>query len=225
MNIFWFAMRVILFNNFPYSDRYKCEREDCQKEYSSSLSYRKHMAIHSAQDGNLECRMCGAVFINQQEVLQHLKVHSGSRSLKTQAEKKYNCNYCDRKFFTGKDVRRHLVVHTGNRDFECPHCSQKFGRKDHVVRHIKKSHTGCSKKRKRTTRSVGSIVEEVIGQTGAVQSSVNEYIIPDMDLPEEILAAAASSDENRLIACIMEESDRFSLTDFQPLDEDPPPQQ
>ena len=32
------------------------------------------------------------------------------------------------------------VVHTGNREFSCPHCSQRFGRKDHMTRHAKKTH-------------------------------------------------------------------------------------
>ena len=33
-----------------------------------------------------------------------------------------------------------MVVHTGKRDFLCQFCPQRFGRKDHLVRHIKKSH-------------------------------------------------------------------------------------
>ena len=50
------------------------------------------------------------------------------------------------------------VVHTGNREFSCPHCTQRFlpqfirfsrknnllslrfGRKDHMTRHAKKTH-------------------------------------------------------------------------------------
>ena len=31
-------------------------------------------------------------------------------------------------------------MHTGNREFSCPHCSQRFGRKDHMTRHAKKTH-------------------------------------------------------------------------------------
>src|SRR5690606_31847011 len=47
---------------------------------------------------------------------------------------------CPGRFFTQKDVKRHLVVHTGMRNFACPYCTQRFGRKDHLVRHAKKSH-------------------------------------------------------------------------------------
>lgn len=132
----------------PVKRRFKCDREDCNKEYSSILSYRKHIAVHSAEEGNLECKICGKKFETKEDTLFHLKVHAGSRSLKTPADRKYHCDLCDRSFFTGKDVRRHLVVHTGRRDFLCQYCPQRFGRKDHLTRHIKKSHSSSSKKAK-----------------------------------------------------------------------------
>lgn len=132
----------------PVKRRFKCDRADCAKEYSSVLSYRKHMAVHAAEEGNLECKICGKRFETKEETLFHLKVHAGSRSLKTPADRKYRCDHCDRSFFTGKDVRRHLVVHTGRRDFLCQFCPQRFGRKDHLTRHIKKSHSSSTKKTK-----------------------------------------------------------------------------
>ncbi|XP_065200307.1 zinc finger protein PLAG1-like [Planococcus citri] len=139
----------------PVKRRFKCDREDCNKEYSSILSYRKHIAVHSAEEGNLECKICGKKFETKEDTLFHLKVHAGSRSLKTPADRKYHCDHCDRSFFTGKDVRRHLVVHTGRRDFLCQYCPQRFGRKDHLTRHIKKSHSSSSKKVKtRKTQDV-----------------------------------------------------------------------
>lgn len=58
------------------------------------------------------------------------------------SERRFKCDQmgCDRMFFTRKDVKRHMVVHTGIRNFACPFCQQRFGRKDHLVRHAKKSH-------------------------------------------------------------------------------------
>ena len=58
------------------------------------------------------------------------------------SERRFKCDQigCDRMFFTRKDVKRHMVVHTGVRNFPCPYCQQRFGRKDHLVRHAKKSH-------------------------------------------------------------------------------------
>lgn len=124
----------------PIKKLYTCEKPDCRKSYTSLLSYRKHAALHSAEEGNLQCKICDKTFTTRQEIVYHLKVHTGSRTVKDDSDKKFTCNYCDRKFFTAKDVRRHLVVHTGRRDFLCPHCPQKFGRKDHLVRHVKNAH-------------------------------------------------------------------------------------
>ena len=120
--------------------QFKCERTDCGKEYNSYMSYRKHCAVHAAEEGDLECKICSKMFESKTDLMHHLKVHVGTRSVKSPSEKKFQCDRCERRFFTRKDVKRHLVVHTGNRDFTCLLCPQKFGRKDHLVRHIKKSH-------------------------------------------------------------------------------------
>lgn len=124
----------------PVKKTFRCDKAGCLKVYSSLLSYRKHAAVHAAEDGDLECKMCGKNFVTKEEIVYHLKVHAGSRTVKNPSDKKYGCDYCDRRFFTRKDVRRHLVVHTGKRDFLCQFCPHRFGRKDHLVRHIKKSH-------------------------------------------------------------------------------------
>ncbi|XP_038218466.1 zinc finger protein 467-like [Zerene cesonia] len=124
----------------PVKKLYTCERPDCRKSYTSLLSYRKHAALHSAEEGNLQCKICDEVFSTKQDIIYHLKIHTGSRTIKSETDKKYTCDHCDRRFFTAKDVRRHNVVHTGRRDFLCPYCPQKFGRKDHLVRHVKNAH-------------------------------------------------------------------------------------
>ncbi|XP_046681862.1 zinc finger protein PLAG1-like [Homalodisca vitripennis] len=156
--------------------RYKCDREGCGKEYSSPISYRKHVAVHAAEDGNLQCTICGKTCSTKEEIVTHLKIHAGSRTVKTQADRKYRCELCDRSFYTGKDVRRHLVVHTGKRDFLCQFCPQRFGRKDHLVRHIKKSHNHTGKKGKKRpeprTKTVTAIMEEA--STSRIQDMVEE---------------------------------------------------
>ncbi|CAH0403000.1 unnamed protein product [Chilo suppressalis] len=124
----------------PVKKSYTCDRPDCRKSYTSLMSYRKHTALHSAEEGNLQCKICDEVFTTRQDIIYHLKVHTGSRTVKNETDKKFTCDYCERRFFTAKDVRRHLVVHTGRRDFLCPFCPQKFGRKDHLVRHVKNAH-------------------------------------------------------------------------------------
>lgn len=126
----------------PNKILHSCEL--CQKTYCSLLSYRKHIALHAAEAGDLVCKLCGKALADREAIMHHLKVHTGARTLRGPSERKFPCNQCDRLFFTKKDVKRHLVVHTGKRDFVCQFCPQRFGRKDHLVRHTKKSHIGNS---------------------------------------------------------------------------------
>lgn len=162
----------------PVKKTYRCDKMGCLKVYSSLLSYRKHAAVHAAEEGDLECKMCGKSFATKDEIVYHLKVHAGSRTVKNPSDKKYGCDYCDRRFFTRKDVRRHLVVHTGKRDFLCQFCPHRFGRKDHLVRHIKKSHSSVSAGLKagmskgKRSRQVSNLESSAAGLTSTRQKTV-----------------------------------------------------
>lgn len=112
---------------------------ECSKNYSTKYGHRRHLALHAIARGDLSCAICLQVFRDRQSVLEHLKSHNHRPSMGNR-EKKYPCEHCDRCFYTRKDVRRHLVVHTGRKDFQCHCCAQMFGRKDHLTRHMKKSH-------------------------------------------------------------------------------------
>ena len=85
------------------------------------------------------CGVCKAEFTEKPKLIAHLKIHAGARSIKD-SEKNQKCPFCNKMFFTRKDVKRHLVVHTKDRDFLCQYCPQRFGRRDHLVRHLKKAH-------------------------------------------------------------------------------------
>ncbi|EHH19794.1 zinc finger protein PLAGL2 [Chlorocebus sabaeus] len=113
---------------------------ECGKNYNTKLGYRRHLAMHAASSGDLSCKVCLQTFESTQALLEHLKAHS-RRVAGGAKEKKHPCDHCDRRFYTRKDVRRHLVVHTGRKDFLCQYCAQRFGRKDHLTRHVKKSHS------------------------------------------------------------------------------------
>ncbi|XP_071835998.1 uncharacterized protein [Apostichopus japonicus] len=113
---------------------------ECGKVYNTKPGYKKHIAMHAAASGELVCKICERECENTEALLQHIKSHSGKSSVTK--EKKHQCEHCDRKFYTRKDVRRHMVVHTGRKDFLCQTCGQRFGRKDHLVRHTRKSHEG-----------------------------------------------------------------------------------
>lgn len=160
----------------PVKKLYTCDRPDCRKSYTSLLSYRKHAALHSAEEGNLQCKICDEVFSTKQDIVNHLKVHTGSRTPKSETDKKFTCDHCDRRFFTAKDVRRHHVVHTGRRDFLCPFCPQKFGRKDHLVRHVKNAHPDESWK----SAAVGTS-KDPPPEASAFEETYTEYPIEESD--------------------------------------------
>ncbi|XP_052776985.1 PR domain zinc finger protein 10-like [Mya arenaria] len=124
----------------PNKRMWTCEL--CDKKYCYVFSYRTHMAIHRAERGEtLSCGICEKKFENKEQLLFHLKVHTGARAAKNTTEKTHSCQECGKKFFTLKDVKRHMITHTKRKDFLCQHCPQRFGRKDHLTRHLRTSHT------------------------------------------------------------------------------------
>lgn len=121
----------------PYKEAFTCQ--ECGKSYNTKLGFKRHLALHAANSGDLTCQVCLQPFPSTGVLLEHLKTHAGKSSGGTK-EKKHRCEHCERQFYTRKDVRRHMVVHTGRKDFLCQYCAQRFGRKDHLTRHVKKSH-------------------------------------------------------------------------------------
>ncbi|XP_071448002.1 PR domain zinc finger protein 10-like [Hetaerina americana] len=125
----------------------RCDRPQCSREFRSAAAHGRHLAGHAAREGVLQCEVCGAGgFARASDVLRHLReVHVPQTRPSTsvgdpEEQRRFPCSDCGRTFFTRKDVRRHLVVHTGRRDFLCQFCPQRFGRKDHLIRHTKKGH-------------------------------------------------------------------------------------
>ncbi|OWK52470.1 zinc finger protein PLAGL1 isoform X2 [Lonchura striata] len=121
----------------PNKMAFKCE--ECGKKYNTKLGYKRHLALHAATSGDLTCRVCAQEFGGTEVLLEHLKSHAG-KPTGNMKEKKHKCDHCERHFYTRKDVRRHMVVHTGCKDFLCQFCAQRFGRKDHLTRHTRKTH-------------------------------------------------------------------------------------
>ncbi|XP_036624564.1 zinc finger protein PLAGL1 isoform X1 [Trichosurus vulpecula] len=115
--------------------------DECGKKYNTKLGYKRHLALHAASSGDLTCRVCALELGSTEVLLDHLKAHTGGKPPNGAKEKKHQCDHCERCFYTRKDVRRHLVVHTGCKDFLCQFCAQRFGRKDHLTRHTKKTHS------------------------------------------------------------------------------------
>ena len=119
---------------------YKCDYNDCVKQYSSKSSFRIHVAIHQVEQGSLQCPLCHQLYENSDTLMHHIKVHANSQKIKANSEKKFQCTVCDKKFFNAKDRDRHVLTHTKEKKFECKICSMKFARADHLKRHHVKIH-------------------------------------------------------------------------------------
>ena len=110
---------------------YECDQMGCLRHYTSYSSFMKHRKTHQttivASDGVTSCGSNGGA-VSPTDIKRHV------------SEKKFQCSQCSKRFPTSKDLKRHDVVHTGNREFQCSFCSHRFGRKDHRMRHEKKTH-------------------------------------------------------------------------------------
>ncbi|KAK3091028.1 hypothetical protein FSP39_016618, partial [Pinctada imbricata] len=161
----------------PNKKRWVCE--ECGKEYSYNFSYRTHKAFHDADAGRtLECGICRKVHNTREELLYHLKVHSGARSVKNCTEKTHACDDCGKKFYTRKDVRRHMITHTKKKDFLCQYCPQRFGRKDHLTRHLRSSHSGDNSNQKiRTPKGERKVRPEPASMIGLTIPNTDQNLL------------------------------------------------
>lgn len=113
---------------------FECDKADCNRTYNTYSSLAKHRKSHDSGDQ----------VSSPASAASSSSPSTGStpakRGHKEQGEKRFQCPQCPKRFPTSKDLKRHDVVHTGNREFQCSFCSHRFGRKDHRMRHEKKTH-------------------------------------------------------------------------------------
>ncbi|XP_008411186.1 zinc finger protein PLAG1-like [Poecilia reticulata] len=192
-----------VYEDLPASRQlFQCQ--DCGKQYNTQLGYKRHLvAFHSTTSGQ-QCMKESAA------MLENLAEHSDT-PLSTEEspnvplrERKYSCERCDRRFYTRKDVRRHAVVHTGRRDFLCPCCAQRFGRRDHLTRHLKKSHAQES----------GLMPPSTPSTHVAPQTSTNPCPVKEEPSPESSTISSATKDTSE--AFTREMSTSYTLTNLIP---------
>ncbi|XP_064626585.1 PR domain zinc finger protein 15-like [Lineus longissimus] len=124
----------------PNKPVFTCDK--CGREYTTSFAYRTHVGFHCAEEGSLRCFVCEKDFEDKDKLVFHLKIHAGAQSVKGIMQRKEKCPHCDKRFYTQKDVRRHVLVHTREKDYLCQYCPHRFGRRDHLIRHLRKAHAG-----------------------------------------------------------------------------------
>ncbi|XP_053322563.1 zinc finger protein 135-like [Spea bombifrons] len=86
-----------------------------------------------------KCADCGEVFTSREQVLMHMRRHTGERA--PPGETFYICPQCKKSFLHKEQLRGHRRVHMVERPFVCTECGKGFKDAGQLRRHLR-THTG-----------------------------------------------------------------------------------
>ena len=128
----------------------------------NSLQLKKHSARRKGNKSEFKCRFCDLLVSSQDELVGHIKSHSGLRpfvclecgqiftersSMVTHKKLhlgpdayKYECNLCGRKFAKASTLVRHKQTHTGEKPFACNICQKSYVNQYTLKTHVATVH-------------------------------------------------------------------------------------
>lgn len=134
---------------------FKCY--NCGAGFVKKKSLSFHLKLNKCTEEQFGCVSCKKVFINKQNLIEHMKTHfkfscskcsksfSNKDKLKDHVNiehknlKKNQCSYCGKAFSMKSSLKDHLRIHNGEKPFLCSFCGKAFSQnanlKQHMMRH------------------------------------------------------------------------------------------
>ncbi|CAG4933253.1 unnamed protein product [Parnassius apollo] len=100
----------------------------CDSKFPTKGSLKRHNdTYHAERERKFTCETCGNSFFRKNDIITHMRVHSGERP--------YVCPFCSKRFRQVASLIRHKRTHTGEKPYSCPICDKKFADKNLVRKH------------------------------------------------------------------------------------------
>nr|XP_043891956.1 zinc finger protein 271 isoform X2 [Solea senegalensis] len=105
----------------------------CQRKFSSQLTLRRHMGVHSSEKPFI-CPHCSYSSRLKASLRQHLRTHTG--------EKPYKCTVCSYASIDLSSLLRHQRTHSKEKPYRCELCDYSSIQKKSLDLHARRHHTG-----------------------------------------------------------------------------------